>query len=263
MLITLPNAIGDAPQNMAVDAALLQSAPPAGAIFRHYGWTEPALTFGYTQTYDQVRETAPEGVALVRRSTGGGIVDHRNDWTYALVLGPDLPATRIPATELYTNIHRALAQALAAQSVPTALAPCPRKCATPPGSPPPALRSQLSALNFEAQRRPSVAQRAKEGPSHCFTTPAADDVIRPDGRKIAGAALKRNRHGLLLQGSVDRAALPGPLDYAALQSAFARQLADALDLPLGEVGDLRPFFPAATIAAERRRFAGDGWNQKR
>jgi len=115
----------------------------------------------------------------------------------------------------------------------------------------------------EARRTPSVAQRAKEGPSHCFTTPAADDVIRPDGRKIAGAALKRNRHGLLLQGSVDRVALPETLDYARLQSEFAEQLAAALKLSLGEPDDLRPFFPAETIATERQRFADDAWNRKR
>ena len=245
MLITLPNAIGDAAQNMAIDATLLLNAPAEGALLRHYGWTEPAITFGYTQKYPEVRDAAPEALTLVRRATGGGIVDHRNDWTYALVLGPNLPAARMPATALYTKIHHTLAHALAEQSVETNLAPCPRKCAT-------------SSIPSDSDRGP-----APTGPSHCFTVPAADDLVRPDGRKIAGAALKRNRHGLLLQGSLDRAALPDTLHYAALQNHFATHLAAALDLTSGEPPDLRPFFPAETIAHERQRFTDEAWNRKR
>ncbi|MFP4069868.1 MAG: lipoyl protein ligase domain-containing protein, partial [Opitutales bacterium] len=81
MFATLPNAYGDAATNMAVDAALLQSLPEGVAVLRHYGWIEPSLSFGYAQPYAQVAAAAPPGVRLVRRLTGGGLVDHRNDWT--------------------------------------------------------------------------------------------------------------------------------------------------------------------------------------
>ena len=37
MLIALPNAIGDAATNMAIDAALLAHMPVGLAAFRHYG----------------------------------------------------------------------------------------------------------------------------------------------------------------------------------------------------------------------------------
>ena len=57
MLITLPNALGDAATNMAIDSSLLESIPSGTAVFRHYGWTEPSFTFGYTQRYKEVQPT--------------------------------------------------------------------------------------------------------------------------------------------------------------------------------------------------------------
>ena len=54
MLIALPNAYGDAATNMAIDAAILEGLPKGLAVFRHYGWLEPAVTFGYAQSYESV-----------------------------------------------------------------------------------------------------------------------------------------------------------------------------------------------------------------
>ncbi len=54
-LIILPNAFGDAATNMAVDASLLYTLPKGIAAFRHYGRTEPAITFGYTQRIAEIQ----------------------------------------------------------------------------------------------------------------------------------------------------------------------------------------------------------------
>lgn len=108
MLIQLPNAFGNAATNMAIDSALLSALPQGIALFRHYGWSEPAITFGYTQHFQAVQRTAPPGLALCRRTTGGGIVDHRNDWTYALIIQNALPAAKLPATEFYEKLHRCI-----------------------------------------------------------------------------------------------------------------------------------------------------------
>ncbi|MFP4069643.1 MAG: hypothetical protein ACLFVC_05615, partial [Opitutales bacterium] len=97
----------------------------------------------------------------------------------------------------------------------------------------------------------------------CFTRPVANDVLRPDGRKIAGAALKRSRHGLLLQGSLDRAALPESFDYERFKSDFARQLAAHFHLPAEQPEDLRGLFDGAAIQNERLRFDSDDWNRRR
>ena len=85
----LPTRTGAAAENMALDFLLLQRYPdPAAFRFRHYEWRGPAFTFGFGQKIAWVRaQLAPEGsVDLCRRPTGGGMVDHRRDWTYALVI---------------------------------------------------------------------------------------------------------------------------------------------------------------------------------
>lgn len=237
MLVSLPNAFGDAATNMAIDAALLESMPEGLAAFRHYGWTEPAFTFGYSQKFSEVRHTAGEGHVICRRLTGGGIVDHRNDWTYAMVVEASLPAATLAATELYEHLHRGISTALTILEIENTLAPCPRHC--------------------EASPEKSV------GPEQCFVTPAANDVLRSDERKIAGAALKRNRKGLLVQGSIDRGALPESFDYCRFQDTLMQSISQSLSLEHGQLDDIRPLFKSARIEAEKTRFASWEWTQKR
>lgn len=240
MLIQLPNAFGDAATNMAIDTALLASLPEQIAVFRHYGWTYPAITFGYTQSFNAVQATVANAteLTLCRRTTGGGIVDHRNDWTYAYILQTALPAAKIPATDFYQRLHRSLQRALQLQSIPSILAPCPRQC-------------------------DSDQEQAKPGHDQCFVRPAANDVLQPDGRKIAGAAMKRSREGLLVQGSIDRDSLPPEFNFARLNQDFLQELSSAFEIPIGHSDDLRALFDGARIATERTRFASSAWNRKR
>ena len=237
MLISLPNAFGDAATNMAIDAALLDSIPAGLAAFRHYAWTEPAATFGYAQRFDEVRSSLGNELALCRRLTGGGIVDHRNDWTYALIVAASLPIATIPATELYERIHRTISQVIAAQDLENQLAPCPRHCDELP--------------------------KASDGPDLCFVKPAANDVLRTDGKKIAGAAMKRNRKGLLIQGSIDRSALPDNFDFDQFQQLLIRQLSTDLNLSKGELEDIRPLFNSDQIQTYKEKFQSPQWNRRR
>jgi lipoate-protein ligase A len=237
-LILLPNAFGDAATNMAVDASLLYTLPTGIAAFRHYGWTEPAITFGYTQRIADVQATFPDDdLRLCRRLTGGGIVDHRNDWTYALAIQTDLPAAHTPATELYATLHRCIQGALNEQLIKSQLAPCQRAC------------GQTPAKN--------------SAPDQCFVQPTTDDVIRPDGAKIAGAAMKRAREGLLVQGSIDRAALPDAFNFNTFAATFQQGLARELAIPIGTTEDLRTLFDSPRIQQERERFESDVWRNKR
>lgn len=237
MLIALPNAFGDAATNMAIDAALLESMPEGLAAFRHYGWTEPAATFGYSQRYKDVKNTVEGGITLCRRLTGGGIVDHRNDWTYALILNNKLAVASLAATEIYEHIHRAIGHTLAAQRIENSLAPCPRNC------------------DFKPTKGDS--------PDQCFTSPAANDVLRSDGQKIAGAAMKRNRSGLLIQGSIHRGAVPESFDYGAFQNELVAELASRMKISQGELEDIRPLFKSEIIKKEKVRLASKEWTQKR
>jgi Lipoate-protein ligase A len=242
MLIPLPNALGNAVTNMAIDASLLESIPQGVAVFRHYAWIEPALTFGYAQSYSEVLGIAPPGITPCRRLTGGGIVDHRDDWTYALAIHNTLPVAQREATTVYKDLHAAISRALALQSIPSQPAPCPKACKSAPQRP--------------QQTLPSA-------PSQCFVTPAANDVLTPQGRKIAGAAMKRNRRGLLIQGSIDRGSLPYNFDYPKFSQDFVTELNQALDLQTSCPDDLRSLFNGPRIQELREQFASVKWNERR
>lgn len=238
MLIALPNAFGNAATNMAIDAALLATLPRGLAIFRHYGWTEPTITFGYTQKYEDVRTIFNSDLILCRRLTGGGIVDHRNDWTYTIVLQHDIPAAQTGANELYASIHQAIQAALSKQSVQSVLAPCPQKCGEAPFT-------------------------KSKSASQCFTNPAASDVLLPNGQKIAGAAMKRTREGLLIQGSIDKASLPEAFNFIQFQSTLASKLSSKLSIQQSSIELLRTLFKSEFINQERTRFSSLEWLKKR
>jgi lipoate-protein ligase A len=170
--LVLNSGRGEAAFNMALDETLLDEVSRAGRpMLRFYGWTEPAATFGYFQKIAEV-ESVTALRPLIRRPTGGGIVPHQADWTYSAIFPPDHEWHGLKAEESYRRIHDWLRLAFAELGVPAALAP-------------------------EARR---------SAPGQCFAGHEKFDLLW-QGRKIAGAAQRRNRQGLLIQGSVQ----PPPL----------------------------------------------------
>lgn len=158
---------GEAAFNMAFDEALLDSVTDlARPVLRFYGWTQSAATFGYFQNIAEI-ERATLLRPLIRRPTGGGLVPHDRDWTYSVAIPPMHAWYDFRASESYEQMHRWLQRAFTAVDVPTELAPCCRK----------------------------------EIPGQCFAGYEKSDVLWL-GRKIAGAAQRRTRSGLLIQGSV-------------------------------------------------------------
>jgi lipoate-protein ligase A len=205
VLDVLPTRTAGAAENMAIDFLLLQRYPNASTPrFRHYGWRAPAFTFGYAQKIAFVRSRLPadETFDLCRRPTGGGIVDHRGDWTYTLVIPRGHPMEELRATESYRAVHEALADALRTQGVAAVT-----KSAVEPAEP----------------GEPTAA-------GVCFNRAEIYDVIdETTGSKIAGAAQKRNKHGLLFQGSVWPPAITGPaIDWERFEADFVAGLATAL-----------------------------------
>jgi lipoate-protein ligase A len=216
VLDVLPVRTGNAPENMAHDFLLLQRYPRAQAArFRHYDWRSPAWTFGYSQKIAFVRAQLPADARdLCRRTTGGGVVDHTDDWTYALVVprGHALYDTR--ATESYRIVHQALADALLEQHIPAELE---KRAATAEETEPVA-------------PTPGATGGAPAGPAGvCFHRAEIYDVVHSERReKIAGAAQKRNKHGLLLQGSIWKPACAAPVDWEKFHDSFVARLAAAL-----------------------------------
>ncbi len=198
------------PCNMALDEALLRNlakldAPRNArsplAILRVYHWDRPSVSFGYFGSSERVRADFP-GQPPVRRWTGGGVVAHGEsvDWTYSLIVPRELPFCALSPAETYTTIHGALARALEKSGLPGA---------------------SLAECSSDPESSPATSAASEP----CFTRPVRADVFR-NGRKIAGAAQRRTRDGLLHQGSVQDAELHlDPAGRAALSEAFAADLA--------------------------------------
>ena len=165
--LLLNSGVGPSAGNMAWDEALLEAVSRLGCpVLRFYGWEEPAATFGYFQKYGEV-ENMTALRPLIRRSTGGGLVPHDADWTYSLVFPPGDPWYELRATASYERAHDWVRAAFEKLGAAAELSPCCRK----------------------------------EAPGQCFIGAEQFDVLL-DGRKIAGAAQRRTRDGLLIQGSI-------------------------------------------------------------
>lgn len=170
--LLFPSGRHDAAFNMATDEALLEATARLRLpVLRFYGWTEPAASFGYFQKYADIERTTLLR-PLVRRPTGGGLVPHDADWTYSLSFPTTHEWYSTSAVESYRRIHEWIRAAFAQLNVDAELAPCCRK----------------------------------SEPGQCFVGYEKSDVLW-HGKKIAGAAQRRNKLGLLIQGSVQ----PPPL----------------------------------------------------
>jgi lipoyl(octanoyl) transferase len=84
--------IQDAALNMAIDEAILVhhirgEVPPT---LRAFCWSQPSISLGRFQSIEREIESErcqQQGVALVRRPTGGRAVYHRAEFTYSIVIG--------------------------------------------------------------------------------------------------------------------------------------------------------------------------------
>jgi lipoate-protein ligase A len=172
-----------------MDEALLEAiARLQKPTLRFYGWTEPAASFGYFQKFSEIERTTPLR-PLVRRPTGGGLVPHDADWTYSLAFPTHHEWYSLSAIESYRRAHEWIQMAFADLKIPTELASYCRK----------------------------------SEPGQCFVGYERLDVLW-HRKKVAGAAQRRSRLGLLIQGSVQ----PPPVSVqrtdweAGMQEAGAR-----------------------------------------
>jgi lipoate-protein ligase A len=186
---------------MALDEALLESMPRLGRpVLRFYGWTEPAATFGYFQKYADV-ERATHLRPLIRRPTGGGIVPHDADWTYSLAFPPGHEWHSLKAEASYRRVHEWIQAAFAKLNVATELAPCGKKLQPSTRS---TRREEAHSEKSEiGNRKSEICQSllTSAPAGQCFSGYEKSDVLW-HGKKIAGAAQRRNKLGLLIQGSV-------------------------------------------------------------
>jgi lipoate-protein ligase A len=221
---------GEAAFNMALDEALLEATSRLQTpVLRVYGWTEPVATFGYFQKYSSV-ERATLLRPLVRRPTGGGIVPHDADWTYSFVVPPGHEWHSLAAIESYRRIHEWIQRAFAKLNVKTELAP-----------------SQKSATD-----NPDI-------PGECFTGHEKFDLLW-HGKKIAGAAQRRNKLGLLIQGSVQ----PPPVSLRRddWETAMRAEAADSFSISWQTYAP-DEHLHARVAELARQKYSQTSYNQKR
>lgn len=238
---------------MALDHALAECVGPGEGVLRLYGWEPHTVSFGRNEPtagrYD-VAAAAREGLAFVRRPTGGRAVLHAHEVTYSVVL----PVHALGGVRsAYLRINEGLVEGLRTLGVPAVV----------------------------AQGGAALAPDA--GP--CFQMPAPGEVV-VDGSKLVGSAQVRIGGAILQHGSVilrgDQSALARltggagdpappatvegvlgrPLDAAAVAAALARALRLALGGTWTEA-DYRSEELRRADELESDRYACDPWTWRR
>lgn len=161
-------------ENMAIDQALLEIAGRDQCVFlRVYSWSQPTLSLGYFQSYDERLTHQPSlQLDIVRRSTGGGAIVHHHDWTYSVCVPDSLLKSNLGAVpELYEAIHESVI-------------------------------AWLAKFNIHASRFNEDPACKSDGCSFlCFERRSTGDVVS-GGMKLMGSAQRRKYGALLQHGSL-------------------------------------------------------------
>lgn len=158
-------------ENMAIDEALLESASfYSMPILRFYSWDRPAISIGYIQNFSAGEK---DGYTVVRRPTGGGVVYHDKDITYTIVIPNAHWIQNLNRLESYQVIHKVIIAALKNMGI-----------------------SSDFVYSYD-----TCKDRMK---MQCFSSPTKYDIVEKDNRqkKLAGAAQRRTKTGILHQGSI-------------------------------------------------------------
>ncbi|MDD2850773.1 MAG: lipoate--protein ligase family protein [Desulfuromonadaceae bacterium] len=163
---------------MAIDEALLHSFDPASSlpVLRLYDWRPAALSLGRFQKAAEVLDLErcrDDGMAIVRRVTGGGVIYHADELTYSLICTPG----QIPATTSIKDSFRVLTGFLLAFYRSLALDPSFATDALPAGT------------------------RLGERTAFCYSGKESFDIL-VNGRKIGGNAQRRLKGVIFQHGSI-------------------------------------------------------------
>jgi lipoate-protein ligase A len=233
----------DGAWNMAVDEALLESAALDKRLtLRFYRWSEPTLSLGYFQRFEDRRQHAASlSCDCVRRLSGGGAILHDRELTYSLAVPPSHPLTRSPE-QIYQAVH---------------------------GS----LFGCLREFGFDAALVSSPAANDPQ-PFLCFHRRALGDVVI-GSHKIAGSAQRRWRGAVLQHGSILLAASPAAPELPGLNDLAGSPLAvDAFislwrgvlpGVPTGELSGDELTVGERTRAAEiaASKYGQAAWTERR
>lgn len=167
-----------AKENMAYDVELLENLSSAPkAILHLYDWKMPSATYGYfSKPFDYLNSEAVDkhNVNLAKRPTGGGVIFHEYDFAFSFLLSANHPMFSLNTLQSYSLVNTIVANAIKAFSDDSIA--------------PKLLSEQVFAQKCDLCK-------------FCMSSLTIYDVT-VDGKKVAGAAQRRTKKGLLHQGSV-------------------------------------------------------------
>lgn len=161
----------DAQENMSRDYERLMNLKPEDTpLLSFYRWKRPSLTYGYfakPEEWVDVKTLEERGYSLGKRPTGGGIIFHTHDLAFSILIPKGHPRLSENTLDNYRLINGLVKEAVA------------------------------NSLEHEPMFLPESYGEA----SFCMAGPTIYDVMLGN-KKIGGAAQRRNRQGLLHQGSI-------------------------------------------------------------
>lgn len=146
-------------------------------ILHFYEWNTPSITYGYflkPEEFFSFEGLKKEGISIARRPTGGGIIVHLWDFAFSALIPSSHPSFSQNTLDNYAYINSSVLST--------------------------AQEFLSQAMGFELT--PEDGALLSSGCEYfCMAKPTKYDVML-NGKKIAGAAQRKTRDGLLHQGSI-------------------------------------------------------------
>lgn len=167
-----------AEKNMALDYALLRDLESIQQPILHlYEWEAHSATYGhFLDPYKYLNETAVKalGIQLARRPTGGGVLFHRSDFAFSILIPANHPQYSVNTLENYAFVNRMIIEILRE------------------------FLGEDTPLTLLQEETPAALPHSK---NFCMAKPILNDVMF-QGKKISGGAQRRTKHGFLHQGTI-------------------------------------------------------------
>lgn len=203
----LDRGVSSAESNMEVDFALLKGLQKdPGPILHLYDWAEDSASYGYF--LDPLDFLKNDGIAkrklkLVRRPTGGGILFHLTDFTFSILLPARHRGYTVNTMQNYAFVHWIIADVI------------------------------QKFTHMPAILMPKMGEDCCSGRQFCMAGPTECDVMI-EGRKVAGGAQRRTKHGFLHQGSVSLMGLSSSFLSDVLKDTSLIKKMEKVSYPLSE-----------------------------
>jgi len=171
------SGIKSAEENMRLDERLLaELSSESKPLLHFYGWRSDSATFGHfidPSQFLDLEKATKRGLELGRRSTGGGIIFHIWDLAFSVLIPSSHPSFSQNTLENYRYVNNIVLE---------------------------------SVTHFlKTSSHPDLLQNENSSDEQCrhfcMAKPTKYDVML-QGKKIAGAAQRKTKQGLLHQGSI-------------------------------------------------------------